>query len=150
MFLLYSTNQKMTNLYYDLLPDDIQEYIHGIRLSDALTRHRNMHVAQKKAIAKIIYLNLPVYAFESGVVYDPYDPNVARIVDKCSKILTKHDDYKGFWLPYFIRAIERGLIEYKYRDGSNSHIYDKTEYACDRFLERFGYRKNSLRLSSVS
>lgn len=140
----------MTNLFYDILPDEIQENIYGIRLSNALTRHYYMRVAQKMAIAKIIYLKLPVHALESGVVYDPYDPSVARIVDKCSKILTKHDDYKGFWLPYFIRPIERGLIAYQYRGGSNSHIYDKTEYACDRFLDGFGYRKNRLRLSSVS
>ena len=140
----------MMNLFYDSLPDEIQENIYGIRLSDALNKNYHRRVAQKVAIQKIV-MSYPIQRIESGaVIYDPYDPVLSRIVDKCSKILTKYDDYKGFWIPYFIRPIERGLIEYQYLNGPNSYIYDKTEYACDRLLEKFEYRKNPIRQHSLS
>jgi len=139
----------MTNLFYDILPDEIQENIYGIRLSSALRKNYYMRVAQKVAIQKIIMV-YPVQRIESGIViYDPYDPLLSGIVDKCSKILTKHDD-KHFWISYFIRPIERGLIAHQYQHGPNSYIYDKTEYACDMLLEKFEYRKNPIRQHSIS
>ena len=44
----------MTNLYFDILPYDIQKEIYGIRLSNALARTYYRKVAQKVALAYLV------------------------------------------------------------------------------------------------
>jgi hypothetical protein len=158
----------MINLYYDLLPDEIQTHIYGIRLSDALTRRYYMRVAQKTAIIKII-INLRVnyrYSNAGFRMANPSDPLVSFILDKCSKILTNNDDINGYWFPYFISPVERGLNTFYetahacshtglaqpypygdlYQERQQFHpadaiIYDKTNCSCLKLLKKLGYRR---------
>tara|TARA_B100000795_G_C22470783_1_gene312912 strand:+ start:52 stop:561 length:510 start_codon:yes stop_codon:yes gene_type:complete len=152
----------MTNLFYDILPEEIQENINGIRLSDALTRHYYMRVAQKTAIEKII-INLPVNYRYSHAELNPSDPLVTFMLDTCSKILTNNDDITGFWFPYFISPIERGLNTFYetahacshtglaqpypyrelYQERQQFHpadviIYDKTNCSSLKLLKKLG------------
>ena len=169
MFLLYYTNQIMTNLYYDLLPDEIQKHIYGIRLSDALTRRYYMRVAQKTAIIKLI-LNVRVkyrYSNAGFRMANPSDPLVSFIAATCSNILTNNDAINGFWFPSFISPMERGLNMFYETAHACSHtgldqpyphpycydrprqqfhpadalIYDKTNCSCLKLLKKLGYRR---------
>ena len=125
-------------------------------------------MAQKVAIQKIV-INLPVKYrsnIYSNAVLNPSDPLVSFMLDTCSKILTNNDDITGFWFPYFISPIERGLNmfyetateashtglaqPYPYRElyqerqqfhPADAIIYDKTKCSCLKLLKKLGYSR---------
>tara|TARA_X000000368_G_scaffold317012_1_gene254398 strand:- start:3124 stop:3594 length:471 start_codon:yes stop_codon:yes gene_type:complete len=156
----------MANLFYDVLPYDIQEYIYGISLSNMLTKKYRNLIARKMALA---VATLRITSHVNGhmvYVYNPFDTNVSYIINKCSNLLSRNDDV-FWWTCQLIRPIERGIIEYadvlsanmsvvenQIDESSPWHnqinIYFNTEYACDKLIHKFKIRKDPRRPHSIS
>tara|TARA_Y100000741_G_scaffold206898_1_gene157462 strand:- start:2290 stop:2718 length:429 start_codon:yes stop_codon:yes gene_type:complete len=129
----------MYNLFYDLLPVEIQKYIYEIRLYNILSNKYYIRVAQKLTLVKIItniYLsqddNMNI-GFGNTITYDPFNIRTANIADKCSRIINRNDDI-NWWVFHLIRPLERGIIKFDYICGPGSSIYDKTELACEKLI----------------
>ena len=136
----------MTNLFFDVIPREIREEIYGIRLSNALTRNYYRRVAQKVSLGYFV-LKLQEYhrwVFNFHLYYNPDNPHVRYVVEKCSKIIKSSDD-KIWWTSQLIRPIERGLIIQGNIDQSVSDNYMRNEYACDKLIDTFQIRKNPAR-----
>ena len=152
-FSLLFNKKTMANLFFDVLPAEIRQVIYGIRLSNALTRNYYKRIAQKVALANFVIklLQHPGWGFNIRPYYDPANPIVRYISERCSVILTKNDDGFGFWIPQLIRPIEHGLINEHGNIGNPvNENYTRTEYAVDRLIEIFGCHRNPDRRSSLS
>tara|TARA_X000000368_G_C23035724_1_gene714496 strand:+ start:1101 stop:1559 length:459 start_codon:yes stop_codon:yes gene_type:complete len=152
----------MSNLYFDILPYDIQKEIYGIRLSNALARTYYRKVAQKVALAYLVlrlqkldstgrgYFHLQPY-------YNPECPRVRYVIEKSCKIITNSDD-RLWWISQLIRPIEKGLmllsniysIQCSHMGIFISDNCARTEYACDQLINILGCRKNPNRMASLS
>ena len=138
---------------WDMIPYDIQEYIYGIRLSNAITKNHNMRTSYKLSCAQLLLNISPDYNNEICTVYDPCDKRVCYIANKCANILSNTKDDRIWWITQLIRPIERGLIIYKphYNDkNAFSPTHDNTEYACDKLIDIFKCKRNPRRNNSIS
>ena len=151
----------MANLYFDILPYDIQKEIYGIRLSNALARTYYRKVAQKVALAYLVLrlqkLNFGEFwntnalprASRRTLAYNPECPHVRYVIEKSCKIINSSDD-RIWWISQLIRPIEAGLNLLTYIYGLGTHPIGeflgdnclRTEYACDRLIEILGCNRN--------
>lgn len=160
---LVSVLQKefMTNLFFDILPYDIQAKIYGIRLSHILTRTYYRKVAQKVALAYLVLrlqqLDSTSWGYGFQPYYNPESPKVRYVIEKSCKIITNSDD-QIWWTSQLIRPIEQGLmlvsniynIQYHHMGIFTSDNCSRTEYACDQLIDILGCRKNPNRITCRS
>ena len=151
----------MTNLFFDILPYDIQKEIYGIRLSHALMRSYYRKVAQKVALAYLVLrlqkLDSTSWGYGFQPYYNPENPHVRYVIEKSCKIITNSDD-RLWWISQLIRPIEKGLLLLSnIYNVQSSHmgmfISDncaRTEYACDQLINILECRKNPNRITSLS
>lgn len=156
----------MTNLYFDILPYDIQKEIYGIRLSNTLARTYYRKVAQKVALAYLVLRLQKLNSSSCGglprvahcrLAYNPECPHVRYVIEKSCKIINSSDD-RIWWISQLIRPIEAGLNVSAFIYGLGTHptgefIIDncsRTEYACDRLIEILGCHKNPNRTTILS
>tara|TARA_Y100000748_G_scaffold223410_1_gene188057 strand:+ start:1242 stop:1661 length:420 start_codon:yes stop_codon:yes gene_type:complete len=138
------------NLFFDILPEEIQQYVYKIRLYNCIMTNYKMRNAQKKALSEIVMQLNFNYNIDMHAIYNPLDPQIAYVTEKCSKILS-YDSHAIWWIAYFVRPIERGLILFdNFQADPDSHIYAKTEYACDKLIEILQCRKDPARRHSLS
>ena len=147
----YIYTYTMSHIFFHLLPCDIIHHIYGIRLSDALTRTYYRNVARQLALAKfVLYLHAHHNAgFNLYPYFDPTDPAVVYVVERCAKFLRSSPD-NSWWINMLIHPIEQGII-FQTNDANNhNENYARCEYACDRLIEILGCTRNPIRNTSLS
>ena len=133
----------MSNRFYNL-PEEIQNYIYGIRLYNILSNKFSIRIAQKLVMVKVITelyqewydgANTPGHiSDENYVIYDPFYIRIAYIADKCSRVFYANE-YTNWWVIHLIRPLERGIIMYDCC-GSGAPSYDKTKIACEKLIKK--------------
>lgn len=143
----------MTNLFFDLLPYEIQHYIYAIRLSNALASKYYSRIAQKIEFANIILKfqqrNYSHHHNDNIIFYNPNNPIISYIAHKSSILLKKTDD-QFWWISQLLIPLEQGLIIYSNNNSPISSTFAKTEYACDKLLQTFQCFRNPNRNYSLS
>lgn len=147
----------MSNLFFDVLPNELQEYIYALRLKNKLLKLYYQRVKKTMDCYELL-LKLPVnYLYHSlitgtqigQIYYDPFDINVWSLVSMANYVLTSREtnrEAQKEWLANLIRPLEIGLIMYHYDGGPNSYIYNKTEEIFNKLITKFNCRP----LSSLS
>lgn len=143
----------MGNLFFDILPYEIQYYIYAIRLSNALASKYYSRIAQKMEFANIILKfqerGYSLHHNDDIIFYNPNNPLIAYVAHKSSILLKKNDD-PLWWISQLVIPLEQGLIIYSNNTSPISSTYAKTEYACDKLIQIFHCLRNPNRIYSLS
>ena len=148
---------KMSNLFFDVLPDELQQYIYALRLDIQLGNLYYQRTGKKIELQQMImkipveYLNNTIipHTLIGQIYYDPFDITVCVAVSMAYHVLTTREterEGKVYWLANLFRPLEIGLIMYQYDGGPNSYIYNKTEELYKKLITKFNVRT----LTSIS
>jgi hypothetical protein len=156
MYFIFYLVYKMTNLFFDVLPQEIRYEIYAIRLNNALTNKYYKNISRKIALGYCVlklqeahHWGLYLSSYFSPY-YNPENPMVGYVMERCSKFITNSDD-RIWWISQLIRPIEVGLIiwgNYNTDPTVRDKNYMRTEYACDKLIKTLKCRKNPNRVSS--
>ncbi len=143
----------MYNLFFDILPDEIQEYIYALRLDIQLGNLYYQRTGKKIELQQMI-MKIPVKhltnttipgTWNNQIYYDPFDINVCVVASMALYVLTsrefkKEASAKVWWISQLIRPIEIGILMNQYKGGVRSYIYNKTEELCNKLITKFNVR----------
>ena len=144
---------NMYNLFFDVLPDELQQYIYALRLDIQLGNLYYQRTGKKIELQQMI-MKIPVEhlintsipgTWNNQIYYDPFDINVCVVASMALYVLTsrefnKEASAKAWWVSQLIRPIEIGLVMRQYEGGPNSYIYNKTEELCNKLITKFNVK----------
>lgn len=134
------------NYFFDILPNDIKNYIYKIRLNNQLSKIYYTNVARKSAIA-ILTLNmkwktLPDWHYEyfnnvliNGLsrdqYYDTKEIKTYQLLKRVYMHISINDDIT-WWKHQVINPIELSLIYYKWFPAANDQLLKNNDlyYKC--------------------
>ena len=147
----------MSNLFFDVLPGELQEYIYAVRLNIQLGNLYYQRTGKKIELQQMI-MKIPVEYLNHTIIpntqlgqiyYNPFDITVCVAVSMAYHVLTTREterEGKIYWLVNLFRPIEIGLIMWQDVGGQNSYIYNKTEELYKKLITKFNVRT----LTSIS
>lgn len=144
---------NMSNLFFDVLPDEIQQYIYALRLDIQLGNLYYQRTGKKIELQQMIMkiqvehlINTTIPGtWNNQIYYDPFDINVCVAASMALYVLTSREfnkdaPAKAWWVSQLIRPIEIGLLMNQYEGGPNAYIYNKTEELCHKLITKFNVR----------
>ena len=128
----------MVNLFFDIIPLDIQNLIYEFRLSHLLAKNYYRRIAKKVALAHFVLKLQKMHPTPPGIVlyYDPDDYKTRYIIERCCQVITKYDD-KVWWISQLIIPVEYGLIIFGNTYETASENYLRTLRAYNKLIEIF-------------
>ena len=149
----------MTNLFFDVLPIEIQDYIYGLRLEKGLREIYYWRTKRKTDLHDQVrkhpycrWNSTSIVGSQFGqIYYDPFSKHTCALLLTALNVLTQRE-YIGqgrtFWISQILRPTELGLIifaHFVYQDGPGRLKYKKTNELCNRLIAKFNVRSmNSL------
>ena len=149
----------MTNLFFDVLPIEIQDYIYGLRLEKGLReiyywrtkRKTDLHDQINRHPYRRRYSSSVVGVQRGQIYYWPFDRNTCALVLTALNVLTQREyigQGRSFWISQILRPTELGLILYAnevWQNGPGKEMYKKTNELCNKLITKFNVRSmNSL------